>query len=200
MGRIEGTDRRRARAHVVADARDDEDERWGWTRDVHGGRCAGGDAERGGAGEPGGALRGETLHFSPAAARAPGQRCERVVIGQVFVSGGTGERGVWVVGDAVDDAGGEVSVRQGVLRFGEIGREVAQAALDRDGGRWTGVRGRVAGSRRRPSAREEEALACGGAAGEYLLGVICKERTAAAAWTSRALTADPLMWCAYEGL
>ena len=42
----------------------------------------------------------------PVIARAPGQRCERVVIGQVFVSGGTGERGVWVVGDAVDDAGG----------------------------------------------------------------------------------------------
>ena len=125
MGRIEGTDRRRARAHVVADARDDEDERWGWTRDVHGGRCAGGDAERGGAGEPGGALRGERDVSRRAVARAPGQRCERVVIGQVFVSGGTGERGVWVVGDAVDDAGGEVSVRQGVLRFGETGGDEA---------------------------------------------------------------------------
>ena len=66
----------------------------------------------------------ENARFSPTVARAPGQRCERVVIGQVFVSGGTGERGVWVVGDAVDDAGGEVSVRQGVLRFGEIGRRV----------------------------------------------------------------------------
>ena len=41
------------------------------------------------------------------------------------------------------------------------------------------------------------------AAGEYLLGVICKEtgrRAAAVARFTRALTADPLMWCAYEGL
>ena len=59
------------------------------------------------------------------------------------------------------------------------------------------------GARRRPSAREDEAIARGGAAGEYLLGMICRDtgrRAAAIARFARALTADPLMWCAYEGL
>ena len=78
--------------------------------------------------------------------------------------------------------------------------ESALRAETADGGR---AFGGGYGSRRRPSAREEEELACGGAAGEYLLGLICKEtgrRAAAVARFTRALTADPLMWCAYEGL
>lgn len=59
------------------------------------------------------------------------------------------------------------------------------------------------GARRRPSAGEDEAMASGGAAGEYLLGMICKDtgrRAAAITRFTRALMADPLMWCAYEGL
>ena len=78
--------------------------------------------------------------------------------------------------------------------------ESALRAETADGGR---AFGGGYGSRRRPSAGEEEELACGGAAGEYLLGLICKEtgrRAAAVARFTRALTADPLMWCAYEGL
>jgi len=59
------------------------------------------------------------------------------------------------------------------------------------------------GSRRRPSVAEDEAIACGGAAGEFLLGLICKDtgrRSAAIARFTRALIADPLMWVAYEEL
>ena len=59
------------------------------------------------------------------------------------------------------------------------------------------------GSRRRPNVAEDDAIACAGATGEYLLGLICKDtgrRESAIARFTRALMADPLMWVAYEGL
>lgn len=62
------------------------------------------------------------------------------------------------------------------------------------------------GSRRRPGLNndvDEANVACGGAAGEYLLGRICTDtgrKPAAVAHFTRALALDPLMWSAYEGL
>jgi len=59
------------------------------------------------------------------------------------------------------------------------------------------------GARKRPTIGDDDALACGGANGEYLLGVICRDtgrNAAATAHFTRALSADPLMWSAYEAL
>lgn len=84
----------------------------------------------------------------------------------------------------------------------------AGARVDGTGGSSSGDDSFVGGygSRRRPGLNndvDEANVACGGAAGEYLLGRICKDtgrKPAAVAHFTRALAIDPLMWSAYEGL
>ena len=84
-------------------------------------------------------------------------------------------------------------------KLAEAERALRARGVDAESNEFVGAYG----ARKRPTVGEDDALACGGANGEYLLGEICRDtgrNAAATAHFTRALSADPLMWSAYEAL